>query len=487
MASNDPSWHQQRELEFVRHFESLLADRRFAIDTIDGRKSITNYGRAVAKSDRSVDVKRRMIELGSSDYSLQRSMPGLVIMQVQLKQTRWFVFERLHGEVRLVCVSPIDDLISGAAPKPLDETTAQKILASIPPPAGSNWRRVPQNIVLMSTSGFTTGAAKLAERTGNRSVILVEPGDFGGWKVQGSADMKTVLEALDPEPQDNKRRRVRDAIESSKLELAMGGINAEKLAARLNLPLDKVEKEVKALADEMPGLAAKRFDGRLVLFRDAISTVPGAKPMPVFDKLKAIFTGGDPVDKKVAHLSERRAAISQQRDAVQDELLALEGHEGDLKEQFKTNESGIIRRRLTTQMVQLRKDIERKAQMLQMLNQQIDVAGGYLHNLELIKQGNSIKLPAGEDMAEYAAQAEEVLAELEAEAQVANEMTGSVTVSGMTEEEQSMYDELMAEIKPKEEAKQGEVKSTTEKSTRVANEPVVQRESATPKRQTEAN
>ncbi|HQY89459.1 MAG TPA: hypothetical protein PK402_12475, partial [Tepidisphaeraceae bacterium] len=381
MAPSDPSWHQQRELEFVRHFESLLADKRFAIDTIDGRKSITNYGRVVGKSDRSVDVKRRMIELGSSDFALQRSMPGLVIMSVQLKQTRWFVFERLHGEVRLICVSPVDDLISGTSPKPLDEVTTEKLLASIPPPVGSNRRRVPQNIVVMSTSGFTTGAAKLAQKTGERSVILIEPGDLGGWNVKGSPEAKNVLDALDPEPQDNKKRRVRDAIESSKLELVTGGISAEKLAARLNLPLDKVEKEVKAIANEMPGVAAKRFDGKLVLFRDAISTVPGAKPMPVFDKLKAIFTGGDPVDKKVAHLSERRAAISQQRDAVQEELLALEGHEGDLKEQFKTNESGIVRRRLTTQMVQLRKDIERKAQMLQMLNQQIDVAGGYLHNL----------------------------------------------------------------------------------------------------------
>lgn len=212
--------------------------------------------------------------------------------------------------------------------------------------------------------------------------------------------------------------------------------------------------------------------------------------MPVFDKLKAIFTGGDPVDKKVAHLSERRAAISQQRDAVQDELLALEGHEGDLKEQFKTNESSIIRRRLTTQMVQLRKDIERKAQMLQMLNQQIDVAGGYLHNLELIKQGNSIKLPAGEDMAEYAAQAEEVLAELEAEAQVANEMTGSVTVSGMSEEEQAMYDELMAEIKPKEEAKTPASTATKEGASRTPAEPVAERAQPTQqtqKRQSEPN
>ncbi len=475
--SSDPQWHQQRELELLRHFETLLTDRRFVVDTTEGRRAVTQYRKVVAKNDRSAEVKRRMMELGSSDFGLQRAMPGLPSVDVELRQTRWLVFEKLLGQVKLITHAPVDDLILGKEPSPLDAKRARAMLSAIPGPAGKAGRRVPQTIVLLSTSGFDRDTLALAERLSERTVILVEPNASGGWTVHGTPETKGVLDALDPEPDDGKKRRIRDAIASSKMELASGGLGAERLAARLGLPLDKIERELKAVASETPGLSAKRFDGRLVLYRDAIATVPGAKPMPVIDKLKAIFTGGDPIDKKVAFLSERRAAITQQRDVVQDELLALENHEGDLKEQFKKNDSTIIRRRLTTQMLQLRKDIERKAQMLQMLNQQIDVAGGYLHNLELIKQGNSIKLPAGEDMAEYAAKAEEVLAELQAEAQVASELTGQVSTTGMTDEEQALYEELMKDVSPKQ------ADTTSAQPTAASNQPTAanpQRESAPP-------
>jgi hypothetical protein len=115
-----------------------------------------------------------------------------------------------------------------------------------------------------------------------------------------------------------------------------------------------------------------------------------------------------------------------------------------LKTQFKDSNSGLTRRRITSQLVQLRKDIERRQQMLSVLNQQINIVGTHLHNLELSQQGEAAKLPDSEELAADAAKAEEVLAQLQADSELA-ESVGGVAMSGMSTEEQALYEELERE------------------------------------------
>jgi hypothetical protein len=73
---------------------------------------------------------------------------------------------------------------------------------------------------------------------------------------------------------------------------------------------------------------------------------------------------------------------------------------------------------VTGQLLQLRKDIERRSSLLTVLNQQINIVSTHLHNLELVQQGQSAKLPDSEEMAADAAKAEEMLAGLEADAEL---------------------------------------------------------------------
>jgi hypothetical protein len=99
--------------------------------------------------------------------------------------------------------------------------------------------------------------------------------------------------------------------------------------------------------------------------------------------------------------------------------------------------------------VQLRKDIERRQQLLSVLNQQINVVSTHLHNLELQRQGKSASLPDSDEMAADAAAAEDVLAELQAGSELA-ESVGTSAHGGMSDEEQAVYEELMNESKPAE-------------------------------------
>jgi hypothetical protein len=92
----------------------------------------------------------------------------------------------------------------------------------------------------------------------------------------------------------------------------------------------------------------------------------------------------------------------------------------------------------------LRKDIERRQQLLTVLNQQINVVSTHLHNLELVQQGQTAKLPDGEEMAADAVKAEEMLAELEANTELAASV-GGVATATMSQEEQALYEELERE------------------------------------------
>ena len=122
----------------------------------------------------------------------------------------------------------------------------------------------------------------------------------------------------------------------------------------------------------------------------------------------------------------------------------LEQQEGALKRQFKEATGSITKRRVTSQMLQLRKDLERRQQLLQVLNQQVNVVSTHLHNLELVQQGQTARLPDTEEITADAVKAEEMLAELEADSELAGSV-GQIATSGMNEEEKALFDELERE------------------------------------------
>ena len=157
--------------------------------------------------------------------------------------------------------------------------------------------------------------------------------------------------------------------------------------------------------------------------------------MPLIERVKALFARKGDSEKKIAFLSERRAALSMQRDRAYEDMTTLEQQETLLKEQFKNAAGAIGKRRITGQMLQLRKDLERRQQLLSVLNQQINVVSTHLHNLELVQQGQTAKLPDNEEVASDAAKAEEMLAQLEADNELAASVGGIATGAGMTAEE----------------------------------------------------
>ncbi|HXE54109.1 MAG TPA: hypothetical protein VN541_13895 [Tepidisphaeraceae bacterium] len=445
LTSLDPAEHRQREHQLIQHVERLLEDERMRIDTILGRRPITAFTRDVSRSDKSVELKRMMTDMNIPDRDLQNRMPVGEMLEVTLWQRKMWVLRQTVGRLKVVCIAPTRSLLRGDQPQPMTPTEVNKALSQIQTSSNS-----PTTVVLLSTAGYTMEAHELAERRADRTVILVEPNEAGGWTVTGPVETKALSDLFDPENEDEKRKRVREVIDESKLELLTGGIAVDKVITRTKLPVQVVEAELKAYAKNTPGLVAKRLDGRLVLFREGTVLPPqaasaaGGSAMPLIDRVKALFSRKGESEKKIAFLSERRAALSQQRDRAYEEMGVLEQQESTLKDQFKNAAGSITKRRITSQLLQLRKDLDRRQQLLSVLNQQINVISTHLHNLELVQQGQVASLPNTDEMTADAVKAEEVLAELEASAEIAG-TTGALAGSGMTAEEQALFEELERE------------------------------------------
>ena len=444
--TSDPSVHRAREQQLVEHVVNLLDDPRLRLDTVNGNRAITSLKwHAPNRFNRDTDVHRVMAQMNVNDRGKRDRMPLGEPVDVTFWQRKLLLFKRVVARMRVVCISPTRSLIAGEEPKAMSKADITKALGDLPPALGG----VPTTVVLLSTSGFDISAHEMANRTPDRTLVLVEPNDAGGWSVYGPPESKALTDLFDPEADEEKRNRVHKLIEEMKVDLLTSGIATDKLAAKSQLPLQFIESELKSYAKSNPGLSAKRLDGRLVLFREgsaspAAST--GGTSMAFVDRVKALFARKGETEKKIALLSEQRTAFSQQLDRSYEEIGVLEKKDADLREEFKNASGAVTKRRVTSQLVQLRKDIERRQQLIGVLNQRINVVSTHLHNLELVRQDDHAKMPDSEEIANDAAAAEEMLAQLQADNEVA-ESVGSIATAGMSDEEQALFEELERENK----------------------------------------
>src|SRR5205814_6343013 len=126
------------------------------------------------------------------------------------------------------CLSPTRALVAGESPKPMSRQEITKTMSELPPSLGG----VPTTVVLLSTSGFTIEAREAAARGPERTLVLVEPNDAGGWSVYGPPESQSLVDLFDPEADEEKRQRIHKLIDEMRVDLLTAGIATDKLAAK---------------------------------------------------------------------------------------------------------------------------------------------------------------------------------------------------------------------------------------------------------------
>ena len=138
--SADPSRHQQLERQFIAHVERLVSDDRLRLATRRGRKSTVTLIRDVSFSDRGVELKRLMSEMGKPDRQLESQMPVGKSLDVALSRKKWWIFKSPVGRFRAICLSPSASIALRPNPR---SPCRQPICPTPSPERPHRWREFP--------------------------------------------------------------------------------------------------------------------------------------------------------------------------------------------------------------------------------------------------------------------------------------------------------------------------------------------------------
>ena len=314
----------------------------------------------------------------------------------------------------------------------------------------SGGRHVPHVIGVCSPSGFTDEARTTRINIPNVTVVLIEPDGHGGWRTQAASESvdHRVPKIFDPETANQKLNRVRRVLEDCSADLLTGGVSLSSVARKANLPEEVARQAFERVAREDPELRLTKRAGEMLLYRGAPVQHQEKRSMGVIDRIKQLLSGEGNEVEKVNLLAERRAALAQRRDRIYEDIGKLEGKEAELLAQGKAATSDVPRRRLAAQLAQLRKDIARQNTTAAMLNQQINIISTDIHNLTLIQQGETARLPDTEELTENAVRAEELLESLRADSELVGGLTTGVQEVSTSEEELAILDEFQAADQP---------------------------------------
>ncbi len=514
--SDTQAARKQRESErrVVSHVTGLLSDRAFVVPTTLGPKPAMAFSPIVVRWNQAAAVKQSLVAADRPDFELQDAMPIGEGLDASLGRQVLLAFRQPVAHVRFASMPPWDDLARGREPVPMGSDDVRRRVGQLPPPGDSKTPSDqfggPMTLILFSGSGFTEEARQVARSfVDGPPTILIEPNDAGGFTLTGPAAAGRLIAMLDPEAPAERQARVAAALDKRKIDLLTGAVALDDLADQLNLPIGAVALATQQWAARSgEPLRVKPVNGVPMLFRDesltgtsqgAGSQAASSGTLSTMDRLRRMLGANVSPEARLSELAEQRAALSRQRDRQYDEMATLEDRERELKASFAAEESTGARRRITSQLVQLGKDVDRRRQTVGVLNQQINVVGTHLHNLELARAGSVAgKLPTADELANDAARAEEVLADLQVTTEMADELAGGSTgATGLSDEEERLYAELTAESMKAKEAEtpsfEREIPVTKQKAKDPAagafevEAPVEDEPEAAPARRAEAN
>ncbi len=419
------------------------------------------------RADDGDRLRAVMAENRCYDRELLKSLPSNRRVVLRGYDRSFLFWKRPTGAACATVLSPLDAYVTGREPGPVGLADVVDHVRRIVGNSG-----VPHLIGVCSPTGFADDVRQGRLELPSVTLVLIEPDGQGGWRISGGSDEvdPRVLRIFDPEGSKQKLERAEKAIRECSAELLTGSVSVAQVCRRSGLSENVVKQAFERVAQRDPELRLTRQDGEVLLYRGAAPQRRERKSMDFIERIKSLFSGEADDAEKLNALSERRAALSQRRDRVADDISSLEQKEADLLAAGKAATSMVVQKRMAAQLAQLRKDIRRQHTTLNMLNQQVNIISTDIHNLTLIQQGQMAKLPTTEELTEHAVAAEEMLETLKSDAEMVSSLESDQTELVTSQEELDILKEFASE--PAQEAKPAAASKTPERrSVRVTEAP----------------
>ena len=375
------------------------------------------------------------------DPGALRQLPHNRRLALHGYEPRWWLGKRPTGVAVASVLAPLEHLAAGDEGKmrPVElGDLVDHVRALVTDP------ELPHVIGVCSPNGFTPEARDSQLELPNVTLVLIEPGETGEWRVTGVSDDASaqVRAMFDPEATSRKLERVRDEIERRGADLLMVGLNADSMAARLNLPPAVVAEAFEQAAMAEPELKVTRASGETVLIRGAPVTTRAKAAVGVIDRIRALFDRDGDEAAKINLLTERRADLAQRRERIYAAVAKLEEQEAEWLDEGRRTSSASTRRRLAGQIAQLRKELARQNTLVGMFNAQIEILSTDVHNLTLVLHGQMTELPDAAELTENAVRAEEMLESFKDDAELARDLQTGIGEVVTSDEEQAILKEF---------------------------------------------
>ncbi|HMQ15344.1 MAG TPA: hypothetical protein PKC49_05160, partial [Phycisphaerae bacterium] len=251
------------------------------------------------------------------------------------------------------------------------------------------------------------------------------------------------------------------------LALDSRGIPLHELSRRAGLPLAQTELLVRQACRTQPRLMTVVHDGQIHVARSPLEQTEG-ETMSIWARIRRLFGAKPSVAEQVRQMTAQRVRLEQQRHELDGRINALEGQEREIVQTGAAAKTDVERKQAAGKLVRVRRELGRIRSQANIFTQQIDIIGTHIHHMTLAEQGRRMSLPKAEELTKQAAEAEGLIAELSANADLARsiEVTGESPL--MAEEELAIMEEFKQAAASREAAPANEGAEPASKAPRVA-------------------
>lgn len=429
------------EADRFRVFETrLLTQLEQRAKKLVKRKLPGKSVETMAVGDGTDALRNALRRMNRRDPDLLDSLPGNRAIQIHFKRGLWATLRGTpQDRVRATTIVPVESIVSGddAAPAGRDAVLDALARYEVMPRNGK-----PSIVVLGSASGFSDAAWDLARQPGPPHVVLISPRGDGGWDIRMSDAMRKSDWAVlfEFETADERQERLQYHLSQQIEALETRGLSMDELAALLGVAPEQVGPLVERACRSDRRLMVVVHDGQRRLARSPLADEE--RSMSMWSRIRRWLGLKPSIAQQVRDLTQQRVKLEQARGEIDGKIERLEKDERSAVQSGASAKTLVEKKQLAGKLVRVRRELTRFRTQAQVYTNQIEVLGTHIHHLSLKQQGAKMDLPSAEDLTRSAAEAESVMAELSANAELAQ----SIEVGMMSPGQSDAEDEILKEF-----------------------------------------